>query len=159
MTVKPEELVFGGDDRERVVARMARMARERDGWANLSPVLPEGVEQPRQGLLRFLGARGPEALLATWVPGEPTRDGFGPTTIGLQHAAGKRIGAMLAEAGLPVPEGWRVTQDHPSRGMVATVPDDVDLDNLLGWLLRAAEEVTTLPLSGRWRAAFYRRAA
>ncbi|MGI9033104.1 MAG: hypothetical protein DLM54_06335 [Acidimicrobiales bacterium] len=157
MVLKPEEVIFGLDDRAVVVASMARLAKDRDGWLNLSPVLPDGVDQPRQGLLRFLGARGPEALLGTWVPGPRTGEGWAPTTIGLQHAAGRRIVARLAEAGHPVPEGWRVTQDHLARGLVATVPDDADPDQVLVWLVGAAEHVATLPLTGRWCAAFYRK--
>jgi hypothetical protein len=42
--------------------------------------------------------------------------------------------------------------------VVATVPDDADPDAVLGWLVAAATEVSSLPLTGRWRAAFYRRA-
>ncbi len=43
-------------------------------------------------------------------------------------------------------------------GLVATVPDDADLDVVAGWLLATAEEAASLPLTGRWRAAFYSRA-
>nr|MDQ6946220.1 hypothetical protein [Actinomycetota bacterium] len=141
-----------------LVARMERMAVARDGWVNIEPVLPDGVEPPRQGLLGFLGARGPEALLATWVPGKARREGFEPTTVGLQHSAGKRVVARLAESGLAMPEGWRVTQDHRARGVVATVDDGADLDEVAAWLIGAAERVATTPLTGRWQATFYRRA-
>jgi len=156
MSAEPEEIVFRADDRADLVARMSRLARSRDGWVNISPVLPEGVEPPRQGLLAFLGARGPEALLATWIPGRARRDGFEPTTVGLQHSAGKKVVARLADAGLPVPEGWRVTQDHAARGVVATVDDEADLDEVAAWLVGAAERVATSLLTGKWRGTFYR---
>ncbi|MGI8776381.1 MAG: hypothetical protein ACR2LJ_03110 [Acidimicrobiales bacterium] len=156
MSAEPDEIVFRADDRTELVACMSRLARSHDGWVNISPVLPEGVEPPRQGLLAFLGARGPEALLATWVPGRARRDGFEPTTVGLQHSAGKKVVARLADSGLPVPEGWRVTQDHAARGVVATVGDGADLDEVAAWLLGAAERVATSPLTGRWRATFHR---
>lgn len=158
MNAAPDEIVFRADDRAELVARMARLARARDGWVNISPVLPEGVNPPRQGLLRFLGARGPEALLATWIPGKARREGFEPTTVGLQHAAGKKVVSRLADSGLPMPEGWRVTQDHAARGVVATVGEGADLDEVAAWLLGAAERVATSPLTGKWRATFYRSA-
>ena len=152
------EVEFRPEDRSGVVARMEGVARRRDGWVNFSPVLPDDVEPPRQGLLRFLGARGPEALLATWVPGESRRGGFEPTTVGVQHAAGRRLVTGKGALGLTLPEGWRLVQDHPWRGLVANVPDDADLDLVVGWLLATAEHAASLPLTGRWRAAFYSRA-
>jgi len=159
VTLDANEMVFGQGGRDAVVGRMRRLAQSHDGWVNISPVLPDGVEQPRPSVLRYLGMRGPDPLLATWMPGEATTDGgFGPTTVGLQHAAARRVVKGLAEAGLPVPAGWRVTQDHPSRGVVATVPADADPEEAVAWLLDAAERVTSLPLTGRWTATFYRRA-
>jgi len=157
MSGEPEEIMFRADDRAEVVARMSGLAATHKGWVNISPVLPDGVDPPRQGILAYLGARGPEALLATWVPGAAKGDGFEPTKVGLQHSAGKRVVNRLAEGGLPIPDGWRVTQDHPARGVVATVGDGADLDEVAAWLIGAAERVATSPLTGRWRATFYGR--
>ncbi len=158
MIGKPEEITFRADERAELVARMSKLAVARKGWVNISPVLPEGVEPPRQGILAYLGARGPEALMATWVPGVAKGDGFEPTKVGLQHSAGKRVVNRLAEGGLAIPEGWKVTQDHPARGVVAIVDDGADLDEVAAWLIGAAERVATTPLTGRWQATFYRRA-
>lgn len=155
MTGESDEVEFLPSDRAEVVARMQGLARDHAGWVNFTPVLPEGVEAPRQGLLRFLGARGPEALMATWIPGERRKDGYAPTTVGIQHAAGRRLVMGKGTLGLPVPDGWRVVQDHPARGLVAQLPDAADLDDVVGWLLATAAEATSLPLTGKWRAAFY----
>ncbi len=157
MTGEPEEITFRADERAELVARMSKLAAARKGWVNISPVLPEGVEPPRQGILAYLGARGPEALMATWVPGVAKGDGFEPTKAGLQHSAGKRVVNRLADGGLPIPEGWKVTQDHPARGVVATVGEGADLDEVAAWLLAAAERVATSPLTGKWRATVYRQ--
>ena len=154
---EPEEVEFVQSNRDAVVARMAELAAERSGWANFLPGIPDDVYVPRQGLLRFFGARGPEALMATWVPGEQGRPGTEPMTVGIQHAAGHRMVPALTEAGLPLLDGWRVLQDHSWRGLVVVVPDDVDLDHLLGWLLAATEQAATFPLTGSWKAAFYSR--
>lgn len=158
MSADPEEVDFRPSDRAAVVARMASLAAARSGWVNFIPAVPEDVYVPRQGLLRFFGARGPEALMATWVPGELTRQGTEPTTVGIQHPADRRVAADLAAAGLAVPEGWRVMQDHSWRGLVVAVPDDADLDDVVRWLLAATEEVATFPLTGSWKAVFYSRA-
>lgn len=155
MATEPDEIEFRASNRDAVVARMAELAADRSGWVNFLPGIPDDVYVPRQGLLRFFGARGPETLMATWVPGEQTRSGTEPTTVGIQHAAGHRVVPELAEAGLAVPEGWRVLQDHSWRGLVVAVPDEADLDRLVGWLLAATEQVASFPLTGSWKAAFY----
>ncbi len=157
MRTEPDEVEFRASNREAVVARMAEVAGERSGWVNFLPGVPDDVYVPRQGLLRFFGARGPEALMATWVPGAPTRSGPEPTTVGIQHAAGRRVVADLATAGLALPIEWRVLQDHSWRGLVVAVPDDADLDHLVGWLLAATEQIATFPLTGSWKALFYPR--
>ena len=154
---EPDEVEFRADDRERVVERMRAIAADRSGWVNFVPGVPDGVRQPRQGLLAFFGARGPEKLMATWVPGEVKREVPEPTTLGIQHAAGHRVAADLAGAGFAVPDGWRVLQDHSWRGLVVVVPDDADVDEVVGWLLRATAQVATFPLTGKWKAVFYSR--
>lgn len=154
---EPDEVEFRADDRGRVVDRVSDIAAERSGWVNFVPGVPDDVHVPRQGLLRFFGARGPEALMATWVPGEIKRDVAEPTTVGIQHPVGRRVVVALAEAGLAVPDGWRVLQDHSARGLVVVVPDEADVDEMVGWLLAATVEVATFPLTGRWKAVFYSR--
>jgi hypothetical protein len=114
------------------------------------------VATVRPGLAGLLTGRS-TVPLATWLPGEVGRRGIEPTTVGLQHAAGGKLVPLLAEAGLPVPDDWRVVQDNPRRGLVAHVPDDADLDDLVDWLVRATEAVATIDLTGEWRAAFYSR--
>ena len=78
-----------------------------------------------------------------------------PTTVGLQHASGPRVAWRLRDLGLPVPEGWRVTQDHPRRGLVAEVPPDADNRAVVDWLLRAATAVCQVESTGRWEAAVH----
>lgn len=156
MTLEPEYVEFRPHDRAVVVARMAELARDRSGWVNLQPGVPEETATARPGLVGLLTGRS-NVPLATWVPGEVGRRGVEPTSVGIQHAAGGRVAPRLAEAGLPVPDGWRVVQDNPRRGLVALLPDDADLDAVVDWLVRATEAVATVDLTGEWRAAFYSR--
>jgi len=77
------------------------------------------------------------------------------TTVGLQHASGPRVAVRLRDLGAPLPDGWRITQDHPRRGLVAQVPADADDRAVIDWLLRAAVLVCTVPVTGRWSAAVH----
>jgi hypothetical protein len=61
----------------------------------------------------------------------------------------------LRDLGQPVPEGWKVTQDHPRRGLVAEVPADADNRAVIDWLLRAATTVCQVEMTGRWTAAVH----
>ena len=43
---------------------------------------------------------------------------FDGVTIGVLHPTGNKVVARLAEAGVPMPDGWVVRQDHNRRGLV-----------------------------------------
>ncbi|HWI03959.1 MAG TPA: hypothetical protein VNT52_09065, partial [Acidimicrobiales bacterium] len=78
-----------------------------------------------------------------------------PAMIGLQHPAGAKAKPRLAELGHPLPEGWTVVQDHVRKGLVVALPDGVPAADALAWLVRAARLLSTVPLTGEWRAAIY----
>jgi hypothetical protein len=48
-----------------------------------------------------------------------------------------------------------VSQDHVRKGLVVAVPEAVAPADALRWLLEAANLLSTVPLTGRWRAAIY----
>jgi hypothetical protein len=148
----PEQLDFAIDDRVTVLARMDQLAESGKGWINLSPALAEDEEPPpRSSTFGLFSGRGPDVPLCTWVPGAPTQ-------IGIQHGAGAKAVEVLRNLGEPVPEGWRVTQDHSRRGLVVLVPDSTSNEQVLDWLLRAGTALAAhLKLAGWWRAAIYRR--
>ena len=75
--------------------------------------------------------------------------------LGLQHPAGSKAKPLLAERGHPVPAGWVVVQDHVRKGLVVSIPAAVAPAQALDWLLEAAKRLSTIPLTGRWRAAIY----
>ena len=80
-----------------------------------------------------------------------------PTSLGLQHPGGRRAIWRLRDAGIVVPDGWKVLSDHPRRGLVLSLPDGTDPQLTLDWLVRAAVELTEMALPDVWRAAVYRR--
>jgi hypothetical protein len=148
----PPELVdFRTDDRATVLARMEDLARVGRGWVNLSPALDEDEELPRRSsTFGLFSGRGPDVPLCTWVPGTPTE-------IGIQHGAGPKVSRILRELGEAVPEGWRITQDHSRRGLVAAPPEGTSNEEMLDWMLRAGTALAAhLRLAGWWRAAVYR---
>lgn len=75
--------------------------------------------------------------------------------IGLQHPAGSKAKPLLAGLGHSVPDGWIVVQDHVRKGLVLALPDGVPPADALGWALRAGRLLSTVPLTGQWRAAVY----
>jgi hypothetical protein len=145
---------FNEHQRAPVVARMRAMAAAGAGWINFSPGLDVDEPPPEQSALgALLGARGPTVPLATWAPAQ----GREPASAGIQHAQGTRTAAALADRGIPVPEGWRIRQDHPRRGLVVVPPPDGsrDLDGDLEWLLQAAGALCPVRRTGEWRAYCY----
>ena len=147
---------FGWSDPEVAVMRMDELARRRDGWLNVSPVV-EYEEPPPGALAKLFGTRGPMIPVGTWIPGAPTRNGFEPTTVGLQHGMGQRLLFALRDAGQGVPEGWKTLQDHARRGVVLQVPDDTDPAVVLDWIMRVSEIVLPSDPTGRFRATLHRR--
>ena len=154
-TREPLVVEFDEVRRAAVVRRMAQMVEARAGWINLSPGLD--VEEPpphRSALGSLLAARGPAVPMGTWAPAQ----GRDPATVGIEHGQGPRVAHTLADRDVAVPPGWRVTQDHPRRGLVVVprpAATDQELDAVLAWLLRAAGALCPVPRSGQWRAYCY----
>ncbi len=153
---RPVEIEFVAFDEPRILRRMEEIAAGGVGWINFQPVIDEEYEPAPPGPFAFLGGSTHQVPVCTWKPGGQSANGTTkPTTIGLQHASGPRVASRLAGLGCPLPEGWRISQDHPRRGLVASVPSDADQRVVLDWLLRAATLVCAVPLTGRWTAAVH----
>lgn len=116
-----------------------------------------GTAPVNAGLFGWLSGRGPAVPVATWVPGSVTRRGTEPDSIGIQHGAGPRAFARLAEAGVAVPAGWRRLGDHPRRGLVVELPDGTDPQVALDWCLAACAVLSPAPLPDEWVAVVHRR--
>ena len=152
----PDVVVFDRDDLGLVVARMVALAADRSGWLVFDPQVEADdlAHAPRTG--GFFSGRGPAVPELSWVPAQPGRRGTSPISIGVRHASGPKLVARLADDGHAVPSGWDVVDDSPRRGLVARLPDPVDQGVVLDWLLRTAELVTVVPLTGRWKASEHR---
>jgi hypothetical protein len=153
---RPTEFGFVAHDDAELLAQMAMVQAGGTGWINIEPVIDEEYQPAEPGPFAFLGGSTHHVPVVTWMPGR-TEAGRSvkPTTVGLQHASGPRVAWRLRDLGLALPEGWRVTQDHPRRGLVAEVPADADNRAVIDWLLRAATAVCQVEMTGRWRAAVH----
>lgn len=148
-----EELRFRPPEVEPVAAAMRQLAHAGSGWVNLQPAVPDDeVPPPPRGMAVLLGAPQQPVPVCTWVPGRTGRRGRVPDQVGVQHGAGTRVLPDLAASGVGLPPGWRWRQDNPRRGLVVELPDGTDPAEALRWLLEVGERLTTVPLTGDWRA-------
>ena len=147
-------LEFRVEDDSSVVTVMDELRAAHDGWVNLHPqVRPEDEPPPRTGLTTLLLA-GPvhDVPVCTWVAGKVVRDVAQRDSIGIQHAAGARVLGRLATAGLALPEGWALVQDHVRRGLVVAPAAGADSSAVLSWLLEAGTILSVVRLTGEWQA-------
>jgi hypothetical protein len=161
MARQKEELEFAPEHPLAVVARMELLVHAADGWINLSPRTvgeedrpQEDREDSRLGFSAlFGGVTPPNVPLCTWVP-RPAGKGGG-ATLGILHAKGRRSAQLLRAAGVAVPEGWRVDQDHQRRGLVLKVDASTGPGDTLAWVCRAGTFLCVPPTTGMWRASVH----
>ena len=161
MTVHSELLPFLRGDPAPLVDVMRTLAATGEGWVNLQARFPDddaqvGPQRPRAGIFALFRGRGPTVPVLTWVPAEPGR---APAidSLGIQHAAGPKAVLQLADAGLPVPAGWRRAADHPGRGLVLELPTGTDPADVVTWALPAAQVLSEVTLPDTWVASIDRR--
>ncbi len=155
MSLEPdEEIAVTTDDLAAVLAVLDELTAATSGWVNLLPEVEPGHEPPPRNLvIALFSARGDAVPLATWTA--PARAGGRPT-VGIGHGSGPQALAQLEEAGLGLGPGWWKAADHPRRGLVVNPPADAAPADVLRWLLDAATELSTVPLTGAWLARVYR---
>ncbi|MGH9092917.1 MAG: hypothetical protein ACRDZR_16295, partial [Acidimicrobiales bacterium] len=89
-----------------------------------------------------------------WMPARHGRRARG-VTLGIMHQRGRRAVAQLEAVGIPLPEGWRVRQDHNRRGLIVLPPEWAPHAEVLAWALRAGAALAAAPLTGSWQARVY----
>jgi hypothetical protein len=127
------------------------------GWINLMPGIDEEASDvhPRAGLFAFFGNNAAPVTMTTLMPPKRDRSGTEGLTVGLMHPTGGRAVARLAEAGVSVPDGWAVRQDHARRGLLLLTPVSVDDADVVTWSARAGTALCRAEMTGRWRAVVY----
>jgi hypothetical protein len=148
-TRRVEEVEFRAVDPSRVVAYMAVLARAGDGWINLIPETAEDKGTTSLGFFTLFGGGSPGTTMCTWVPGRDVQHGGRPTSLGITHATGRRIGTLPSTG---IPEHWFVEQDHPRRGLVLNVANEESHEDVLEWALRTTTALCPLGRVEKWRA-------
>jgi hypothetical protein len=149
---------FVPPDTSRVAAYLQTLCEAGDGWINLLPgVELEDEDRPTAptGLFGLFGNKEPPVTMGTLMPPKPTRRAYDGVTIGLMHPSGSKSARRLADAGVPVPDGWVVRQDHARRGLVVRTAIDAPAAAVVGWAVRAGITLCHEDMTGRWQAVVY----
>ena len=119
--------------------------------------MPEGsveAEQPA-GLFAIFGNRASPVTMATLIPPKAERRETEGVSVGLMHPTGGKAVARLREAGVDLPDGWVVRQDHVRRGLVLRTPPAAPEDEIVSCSVRAGEVLCLVETTGRWQAVVY----
>lgn len=156
--VPPEQIEFRGDATGDVLAAVDEVMAAGRGWVNVFPEVDQDAAKAVQPSVvgSLFRAPGPPIPQATLLAPTEGRRGRKPAQLGLTHGVGKMVVRLLAEQGLPLPEGWKVVQDHVRRGLVLRLDDPPDTMVALGWTLKAAEALCPIPVTGGWLAEVHR---
>jgi hypothetical protein len=127
------------------------------GWVNLMPGIDEDASDvhPRAGLFAFFGNNAAPVTMTTVMPPKKDRRDTEGLTVGIMHPTGGKAVERLAEAGVLVPVGWLVRQDHARRGLLLRTPVDVADTEVMEWSVRAGTALCRAEMTGRWRAVVY----
>ena len=158
MTARRETqtIEFRLPDVEPVADALSMLNEAGDGWINLLPGVAEGAVDvdPPTGLFAFFGTRQPPVTMATVMPPRRGRANEG-MSVGLMHPTGPKAIARLADAGVVVPDGWVVRQDHARRGLVLRTAVGAPPADVVTWCVRAGTELCRADMTGEWRAVVY----
>ena len=152
-----EKFEFTPPDIEHACAALARLRHEGDGWMNLLPGVPEGsvrAEEPA-GLFAVFGNRASPVTMATLIPPKADRRESEGVSVGLMHPTGGKAVARLREAGVELPTGWVVRQDHVRRGLVLRTAATASEEEIVTWSVDAGDVLCLVETTGRWQAVLY----
>lgn len=135
---------------------VAALREAGDGWVNLLPgVFDDADINPPTGLFAFFGTRQAPVTMATVMPARPDKRNVEGMSVGLMHPTGAKAIARLAEAGVGVPDGWVVRQDHARRGLVLRAAPDSAPADIVTWCVQAGTALCMVDMTGRWQAVVY----
>ena len=151
-----ETYEFTPPDIERACLSLAQLRQGGDGWMNLLPGVPQGsVEAEPAGLFAIFGNRASPVTMATVIPPKANRRETEGVSVGLVHPTGGKAVARLREAGVDVPDGWVVRQDHVRRGLVLRTPATAPDNEIVTFSVRAGDALCLVETTGRWQAVVY----
>jgi len=143
---------------DRVTGYLHHLTEAGQGWVNLLPGVDLDEEEGQitpPGLFSLFSNRQAPVTMCTLVPARPTKRSTDGVTIGLLHPTGAKAVARLADAGVPLPPGWLVRQDHARRGLVVLTTHGTPEGDVITWALRAGATLCREGMTGRWQAVVY----
>ena len=152
-----ETMEFTPPEHAAVADSLRQLRDAGGGWINLLPGIDEEASdvQPRAGLFAFFGNQAAPVTMTTVMPPRKERRGTEGVTVGVMHPTGGKAVARLAEAGVTLPDGWQVRQDHARRGLLVRTPVAVSEDDVIDWSVRAGTALCRAEMTGRWQAVVY----
>ncbi|MGY6501722.1 MAG: hypothetical protein ACXIVQ_12645 [Acidimicrobiales bacterium] len=154
------ELHVHRDDLGPLAAEIRRLTAAGRGWINVASAegdldLLVSTQSVPGMIFGRVGGRGPANPKITWTAPQTRRRTVEPAALGIEHPAGSKARDQLASAGLPVPPGWPVLQDHALRGLVVVPPDDSDPADVMAWAIDAATILAGTDLGADWVARVF----
>jgi hypothetical protein len=148
---------FTPSDVNAVADQLRTLRAAGSGWINLMPGIDEEASDvhPRAGLFAFFGNNAAPVTMTTLMPPKKERRDTEGLTVGVMHPTGGKAVTRLAEAGVHIPDGWMVRQDHARRGLLVQTPVQVAESDVLEWSVRAGTALCRAEMTGRWRAVVY----
>jgi hypothetical protein len=135
---------------------MRHLAASQDGWINVLPT-DEARDDgpPRLGFLALFGGGSSGVTMCTWIPGSLEHHGNALPSLGITHNQARRVVAKLQSGAAAIPDGWRVEQDHPRRGLIIRLPPDEAPEKVLAWGIRAVGVLSSSTAPVKWVADVY----
>jgi hypothetical protein len=141
---------------DRVRRYLHHLTEAGQGWINLLPgvtVEEEATVSPSPFAIFF--NRQPPVTMCTLMPPRPARRSTDGVTIGVMHPTGGRAIARLKDAGVDLPGGWAVTQDHARRGLLVRAAHGTAEADIIGWAIASGTALCREPMTGDWQAVVY----
>jgi len=136
---------FHAGDTVAAASLFAEVLAVDSSWCNLGfEPMDDDETTVESAFFGFLAARGPANPLATVMASSHGRRPR-PAQVGIQHRAGTKAAAQLREESLILPDGARVAQDHPRRGLVVEWSQAPDIAELVSWLFPAIRVLGRAP--------------
>jgi hypothetical protein len=149
---------FRPPDNDRVAGFLRVVTEAGLGWINLMPGVASDEAQSTTvsaGVFALFGNRQAPVTMCTLMPASPSKRAFDGVTIGVLHPTGNKVVARLADAGVPLPDGWVVRQDHNRRGLVVRALRGAPDGEIIEWSVRAGAALCREELTGEWQAVVY----
>lgn len=152
-----DKFEFSPSADERVTNYLRHFVEAGDGWINLMPGVHVDEERTPSipGPFAIFTGRQAPVSMCTLMPAKAAKKAFEGVTIGLLHPTGRKAVERLAEAGVTVPNGWVVKQDHNRRGLLLVTPPGTPAHEIVEWSIRAGTALCREEMTGEWQAVAY----